>query len=110
MSAFEQPKDGVKRAGGVAIIVANTAAYANEVPVEPNLLPEASVSASDATKILNYINSGHNPTASLGRAKTVINVKQSPSMTQFSSRGPNILERNILKVIILCAFLKIMSL
>lgn len=94
----------VKRAGGAAIILGNLAANGDEVPVDAHVLPGAGVSASDGTKILTYINSSRNPTASLGRARTVVDVKPSPSMAQFSSRGPNVLEPNILKVIILCCF------
>ncbi|KAJ4780620.1 hypothetical protein LUZ62_064877 [Rhynchospora pubera] len=87
----------VKRAGGAAIILGNAIANGNEVPVDAHVLPGAGVSASDATKILIYINSSSNPTASLGRARTVNGIKPSPSMAQFSSRGPNVLEPNILK-------------
>jgi hypothetical protein len=94
----------VKRAGGAAIILGNLAANGDEVPVDAHVLPGAGVSAIDATKILTYINSSSNPTASLGRARTVVNVKPSPSMAQFSSRGPNVLEPNILKVIFVCSF------
>lgn len=94
----------VKRAGGAAIILANPPANGDEVPVDAHVLPGAGVSASDAIKILTYINSSGNPTAGLGRARTVVDVRPSPSMAQFSSRGPNVLEPNILKVIILCFF------
>ncbi|KAJ3678926.1 hypothetical protein LUZ61_021090 [Rhynchospora tenuis] len=87
----------VKRAGGAAIILGNAMANGNEVPVDAHVLPGAGVSASDATTILIYINSSSNPTASLGRARTVNGIKPSPSMAQFSSRGPNVLEPNILK-------------
>lgn len=88
----------VKRAGGSAIILGNPLAYANEVPVDALLLPGTAVSANGTIAILNYINSSRRPTATIGRAHTVLDVRPSPVMAQFSSRGPNVLEPNLLKV------------
>ncbi|XP_020098205.1 subtilisin-like protease SBT5.6 isoform X2 [Ananas comosus] len=87
----------VKRAGGSAIILGNPLAYANEVPVDALLLPGTAVSANGTIAILNYINSSRRPTATIGRAHTVLDVRPSPVMAQFSSRGPNVLEPNLLK-------------
>jgi PA domain len=95
----------VKRAGGAAIILGNLAANGDEVPVDAHVLPAVGVSTTDATEILTYINSSSNPTASLGQARTVVDVRPSPSMAQFSSRGPNVIEPNILKVIFLYYFI-----
>ncbi|KAF7037681.1 hypothetical protein CFC21_048009 [Triticum aestivum] len=44
-----------------------------------------------------YINYSTNPAAYLERSRTVVDVKPSPVMAQFSSRGPNVLEPSILK-------------
>ncbi|KAL5228841.1 hypothetical protein ABZP36_017106 [Zizania latifolia] len=87
----------VKRAGGAAIVVGNPPAYGSEVPVDAHVLPGTAVSTADVNAILRYVNSSSNPTAVLDRSRTVVDVKPSPVMAQFSSRGPNAVEPNILK-------------
>ncbi|KAG8055569.1 hypothetical protein GUJ93_ZPchr0001g33144 [Zizania palustris] len=87
----------VKRAGGAAIVVGNPPAYGSEVPVDAHVLPGTAVSMADVNAILRYINSSSNPTAVLDRSRTVVDVKPSPVMAQFSSRGPNAIEPSILK-------------
>ncbi|XP_037413982.1 subtilisin-like protease SBT5.6 [Triticum dicoccoides] len=87
----------VKRAGGAAIVLGNPPLYGSEVPVDAHVLPGTAVSMADVNTILKYINSSANPTAYLERSRTVVDVKPSPVMAQFSSRGPNVLEPSILK-------------
>uniref|UniRef100_A0A0E0JNH9 Subtilisin-like protease n=1 Tax=Oryza punctata TaxID=4537 RepID=A0A0E0JNH9_ORYPU len=87
----------VKQAGGAAIILGNPPAYGGEVPVDAHVLPGTAVSTVDVNTILGYINSSSNPTAALDPSRTVVDVKPSPVMAQFSSRGPNVNEPNILK-------------
>lgn len=89
----------VKRAGGAAIVLGNPPMYGSEVPVDAHVLPGTAVSMADVNTILKYINSSANPTAYLERSRTVVDVKPSPVMAQFSSRGPNVLEPSILKVL-----------
>uniref|UniRef100_A0A0D9V574 Subtilisin-like protease n=1 Tax=Leersia perrieri TaxID=77586 RepID=A0A0D9V574_9ORYZ len=79
----------VKLAGGAAIILGNPPAYGGEVPVDAHVLPGTAVSMVDVNAILRYINSSSNPTAVLSPSRTVVDVKPSPVMAQFSSRGPN---------------------
>ncbi|VAH63735.1 unnamed protein product [Triticum turgidum subsp. durum] len=87
----------VKRAGGAAIVLGNPPMYGSEVPVDAHVLPGTAVSMAGVNTILKYINSSANPTAYLDRSRTVVDVKPSPVMAQFSSRGPNALEPSILK-------------
>ncbi|XBI65563.1 hypothetical protein VPH35_045384 [Triticum aestivum] len=87
----------VKRAGGAAIVLGNPPMYGSEVPVDAHVLPGTAVSMADVDTILSYINSSTNPAAYLERSRTVVDVKPSPVMAQFSSRGPNVLEPSILK-------------
>jgi len=87
----------VKRAGGAAILLGNPPASGSEVPVDSHVLPGTAVSAADARTILAYINSTSSPTAVLNPSTTVVDVRPSPVMAQFSSRGPNVLEPSILK-------------
>lgn len=88
----------VKRAGGAAIILGNSPANGNEIPVDCHVLPGSAVSSDDAIAILKYINSTTQPSATIGLASTTLDVRPAPVMTAFSSRGPNRVEPNILKV------------
>lgn len=87
----------VKLAGGAAIILGNPPAFGGEVPVDAHVLPGTAVSSVDVNAIIRYINSSSSPTAVLDPSRTVVDVKPSPVMAQFSSRGPNVNEPNILK-------------
>ncbi|KAG0488990.1 hypothetical protein HPP92_007801 [Vanilla planifolia] len=87
----------VKRAGGAAIILGNGLSSGDEIPVDAHVLPASAVSSHNVVAILSYIWSTVNPTASIGRATTVVGVSPAPSVTAFSSRGPNRLEPNLLK-------------
>ncbi|XP_078431246.1 subtilase family protein isoform X2 [Wolffia australiana] len=88
----------VKRAGGAAFILGNSAANGNEIPVDAHVLPATAVSFNGARKILKYIRkSKSNATASLVPARTVLGVDPAPVMAAFSSRGPNRIAPQILK-------------
>ncbi|KAM0875014.1 hypothetical protein ACQ4PT_037075 [Festuca glaucescens] len=87
----------VKRAGGAAMVLGNPPMYGSEVPVDAHVLPGTAVSNADVDTILKYISSSANPTAYLYRSRTVVDVRPSPVMAQFSSRGPNVVEPSILK-------------
>lgn len=88
----------MKRAGGKAIILANSLANGAEISVDAYVLPGTAVKADDGTRVFNYIKSTKKPTAHINTPKTVLNTKPAPYMASFSSRGPNGLELNLLKV------------
>ncbi|EEF40155.1 Xylem serine proteinase 1 precursor, putative [Ricinus communis] len=87
----------VKRAGGVGYILGNSPANGNDVSVDAHVLPGTAVTSDQAIEILKYIKSTENPTATIGKAKTVLHYSPAPSMAAFSSRGPNVIDPNILK-------------
>ncbi|KAI3926606.1 hypothetical protein MKW98_014253 [Papaver atlanticum] len=87
----------VKRAGGKAIILANSLANGAEISVDAYVLPGTAVKSDDGTRVFNYIKSTKKPTAYINIPKTVLNTKPAPYMASFSSRGPNGLELNLLK-------------
>jgi hypothetical protein len=91
----------VKRAGGAGFILGNSQANGAELTCDPHLLPATAVTYNDAVRIWKYINSTKNPMATIIPAKTVLYTKPAPFMTAFTSRGPNSIDPNILKVIIL---------
>lgn len=88
----------VLRAGGAAIILGNSPANGNEITTDAHVLPGAGVSSDDAIAIMKYIKSTKEPTVSIGKASTSLGVRPAPVMAAFSSRGPNRIEPNILKV------------
>ncbi|KAF8409158.1 hypothetical protein HHK36_005231 [Tetracentron sinense] len=87
----------VKRAGGAAIILGNSPLNGEEISVDPYFLPGTAVGSSNAITILNYIKNTKQPRATIIPARTLLHTKPAPSMTAFSSRGPNAIEPNILK-------------
>lgn len=88
----------VKRAGGAGMILGNVAANGNEIPTDSHFVPTAGVTPTVVDKILEYIKTDKNPMAFIKPGKTVYKYQAAPSMTGFSSRGPNVLDPNILKV------------
>lgn len=88
----------VKRAGGIGYILGNSPAQGAELTVDAHVLPATAVTSDDAIRILEYINSTKARTAYIYPGKTVVNVKPAPSIAAFSSRGPNAIAPEILKV------------
>lgn len=89
----------VKRAGGIGYILGNSKANGEELAADAHVLPATAVSYLNALQILEYINSTKAPTAYIIPAKTVLDIKPSPFMAAFSSRGPSTVSPDILKVI-----------
>lgn len=87
----------VKRAGGAGYILGNALANGAEIPADGHVLPATAVAYNEAIKILNYINSSENPTATIIPATTILNTKPAPSMASFTSRGPNMIDSHTLK-------------
>lgn len=88
----------VKRAGGAGFVLGNSLANGAELSVDAHVLPATAVSSTNAQRILKYINSSTNPTAMLIPAKTELHTRPAPFMASFTSRGPNVIDHNILKV------------
>lgn len=93
----------VKRAGGVAMILGNAPANGDEIPVDAHVLPATAISSKDVLLVLSYINGSRSSRskpiiAMIERANTVLGSSPAPVMAAFSSRGPNSIEHNILKV------------
>ncbi|KAJ0030290.1 hypothetical protein Pint_13516 [Pistacia integerrima] len=86
----------VRDAGGVGMIMANTAASGEELVADSHLLPAVAVGRKVGDKIREYAKSA-NPTALLTFGGTVLNVRPSPVVAAFSSRGPNTVTPQILK-------------
>lgn len=88
----------VKRAGGAGMILGNAPANGNEIPSDSHFVATAAVTPTVVEKILDYIKTDKNPMAFIKPGKTVYKYQAAPLMTGFSSRGPNVVDPNILKV------------
>ncbi|XP_010441687.1 PREDICTED: subtilisin-like protease SBT5.6 [Camelina sativa] len=87
----------VKRAGGAGMILGNAPANGNEIPSDSHFVATAAVTPTVVEKILDYIKTDKNPMAFIKPGKTVYKYTAAPLMTGFSSRGPNVVDPNILK-------------
>ncbi|KAG1362753.1 subtilisin-like protease SBT1.7 [Cocos nucifera] len=87
----------IKKAGGAAMIVASTRAEGFTILDDIHVLPASHISYADGLKIKSYINSASAPMASITFKGTVIGTSPAPAVAYFSSRGPNMADRNILK-------------
>lgn len=87
----------VKEAGGVGMILANSAANGEELVADSHLLPAVAVGAKGGDQIREYVQSDPNPMAVLSFGGTVIDVHPSPVVAAFSSRGPNVVVPELLK-------------
>ncbi|KAE9608186.1 hypothetical protein Lal_00003513 [Lupinus albus] len=87
----------VKKAGGVGMILANTAETGEEPVADKHVLPAVAVGKIAGDKIREYVRLDPNPTAILSFGGTVLDIKPAPLVASFSSRGPNNLTPQILK-------------
>ncbi|CAM9003917.1 unnamed protein product [Rhodiola kirilowii] len=87
----------VRDAGGVGMILANTAITGEELVADSHLLPAVAVGKKVGDMIRVYVRTDPNPTALLNFGGTVLDVKPSPIVAAFSSRGPNMVTPQILK-------------
>lgn len=87
----------VRDAGGIAMILANTATSGEELVADSHLIPAVAVGRKVGDIIRQYAQSDPKPTALLSFGGTVVNVRPSPVVAAFSSRGPNLVTPQILK-------------
>ncbi|KAL9252642.1 Subtilisin-like protease SBT1.8-like protein [Drosera capensis] len=89
----------VRRAGGVGMILANTEENGGEEMVaDSHLIPAVAVGAKVGNEIREYVKkAAEKATAVLSFVGTVLNVRPSPVVASFSSRGPNAVVPEILK-------------
>ncbi|XP_058213498.1 subtilisin-like protease SBT1.8 [Rhododendron vialii] len=86
----------VRDAGGVGMILANTAASGEELVADSHLLPAVAVGRKVGDLIRDYVRKD-GATAVLSFGGTVLNVRPSPVVAAFSSRGPNMVTQQVLK-------------
>ncbi|KAL5698300.1 hypothetical protein ACHQM5_029358 [Ranunculus cassubicifolius] len=79
----------VRDAGGLGMILANTAVEGEGLDADSHLIPAVAVGKTVGDVIRAYATSGSNPTAVLSFGRTELNVRPSPIVAASSSRGPN---------------------
>ncbi|XP_043712317.1 subtilisin-like protease SBT1.7 [Telopea speciosissima] len=99
----------VKQAGGVGMILANTATNGEELVADAHLLPATTVGEKAGDLIKQYLSSDTNPTASIVFRGTKVGIQPSPVVAAFSSRGPNSITQEILKPDILAPGVNILA-
>jgi subtilisin family serine protease len=87
----------VKNASGAAMIVMNQKRDGFSTLAEAHVLPASDVSYVAGLKIKSYINSTSKPMATILFKGTVIEKSSPPRVASFSSRGPSLESRGILK-------------
>ncbi|KAL8472975.1 hypothetical protein ACS0TY_029982 [Phlomoides rotata] len=87
----------VKAAGGVGMVLTNTAANGEELVADAHLLPAAAVGETTGETIKHYLFTDPNPTATILFEGTKVGIEPSPVVAAFSSRGPNSITGEILK-------------
>ncbi|KAL5755547.1 hypothetical protein ACOSQ2_020293 [Xanthoceras sorbifolium] len=88
----------VKLAGGLGMILANTAENGEELIADSHLIPATMVGELAGKKVREYIRLSQYPTATIVFRGTVVGGSlPAPKVASFSSRGPNHLTPEILK-------------
>lgn len=87
----------VKEAGGLGMVLANTAANGDELVADAHLLPATAVGETTGKTIKEYLFSDSSPTVTILFEGTKIGIEPSPVVAAFSSRGPNSITPEILK-------------
>ncbi|CAI9114985.1 OLC1v1015816C1 [Oldenlandia corymbosa var. corymbosa] len=89
--------ENVKAAGGVGMIVTNPEEYGYTTSADAHVLPATHLTYADSVKLIAYMNSTTSPMAAISFKGTIIGDPHAPQVAGFSSRGPNIASRGILK-------------
>ncbi|XP_039137929.1 subtilisin-like protease 4 [Dioscorea cayenensis subsp. rotundata] len=87
----------VKAAGGEGLIIMNTVKQGFTTYSDPHVLPAAHISHVDAQKLLAYVGSTRNSTASIVFKGTQFGASPAPSVAYFSGRGPSQYNGGIIK-------------
>jgi subtilisin family serine protease len=97
MNARVQKGAVVKAAGGLGMVLSNTAANGEELVADTHLLPATAVGEKEGDAIKKYVFSEAKPTVKIVFEGTKVGVEPSPVVAAFSSRGPNSITPQILK-------------
>ncbi|KAJ4747967.1 Subtilisin-like protease [Rhynchospora pubera] len=89
--------EAVLQAGGVGMVLINSASTGNEIIADAHVLPATHITFSDGQTLLSYLKSNSIVLRNVTNPETVLNTKPAPFMAAFSSQGPNTITPGILK-------------
>ncbi|GAB2220224.1 hypothetical protein Droror1_Dr00007867 [Drosera rotundifolia] len=92
-----QKGEVVMKAGGAAMILANTELNLEEDSIDAHVLPATQIGYAESVQLKRYINSTGKPTAKILFFGTRIRKSRAPAVARFSSRGPSLTSPSILK-------------
>ncbi|KAE9618258.1 hypothetical protein Lal_00046978 [Lupinus albus] len=87
----------VKNAGGLGMVLTNTAANGEELVADCHLIPAVAIGEKKGKELKDYVLTSRKATANLAFLNTRLGIRPSPVVAAFSSRGPNFLTLEILK-------------
>ncbi|KAJ8769324.1 hypothetical protein K2173_002528 [Erythroxylum novogranatense] len=99
----------VKAAGGLGMILVNTAANGEELVADAHLLPATALGQKNGDVIKSYLFSDPSSTVTILFDGTKVGIQPSPVVAAFSSRGPNSITPEILKPDIIAPGLNILA-
>ncbi|RDY14181.1 Subtilisin-like protease SBT1.7, partial [Mucuna pruriens] len=97
LTARVQKGSVVKSAGGLGMVLSNTAANGEELVADAHLLPATAVGEKAGDAIKKYLFTDAKPTVKIVFEGTKVGIQPSPVVAAFSSRGPNSITPQILK-------------
>ncbi|KAJ4780040.1 Subtilisin-like protease [Rhynchospora pubera] len=89
--------EAVLQAGGVSMVIINTARSDNMIIPDAHVLPATHLTYSDGQTLLSYLKTNSKVLGYVTKPETVLYAKPAPFMASFSSRGPNTITPGILK-------------
>ncbi|KAL8053715.1 hypothetical protein ABFX02_05G091100 [Erythranthe guttata] len=93
----ESLNDTRSTAGGTAMILMNMDYQGFTTSTDVYAIPATNVNYEDGLTILSYLNSTSTPTATIEFKGTITGDRKSPTVADFSARGPNYESQGILK-------------
>ncbi|CAH9110960.1 unnamed protein product [Cuscuta epithymum] len=97
VNARTEKGEVVRNAGGVGMVLANTAENGEELVADAHLLTATAVGERDGDIIRSYFINTTTLTATISVEGTKLGIEPSPVVAAFSSRGPNTANPEILK-------------
>ncbi|KAL8143714.1 hypothetical protein V2J09_016746 [Rumex salicifolius] len=88
---------GLSRTGAAGMILYNAEENGDELEPDLHFVPSAHITYKDGLRLLAYMNSTSDPLGYITTPEAELNQKNSPSVADFSSRGPSTVVPEILK-------------
>ncbi|CAL1386046.1 unnamed protein product [Linum trigynum] len=85
------------KAGAVGMILCNDKSNGDEISPDPHFIPTVQIGYKDGLKVFKYIKGTKNPEAYITGTFSRFGEKPAPAVCDFSSRGPNVLNPEIMK-------------